>query len=962
LCITRRVSLFCAVLGALCASALPAQSNPPPATSVASMPLAQALEVFARQTGLQLVYVSEAVQGAVSKGAPAGLTARETLNRLLEGTGVTFEFLNERTVRIFPIHSTALPTKPAPGGNSSANRPSGARLNARADNDHDDAHSYATDEERGDKAMTVRNILARIAGLFAVCSAALHSAGACAQETAETQAQAGPQMLEEVIVTARKRTESLQNVPVAVAPVSKLQLQNNDATDLVKLAELAPQVLIGQTATGTGALISIRGISSAATDSGLDQSVSVDIDGIQLSRGRIISSAIYDMQQVEVMEGPQALFFGKNSPAGVIALHTADPSDKAEAYLKAGYEFEADESSVEGALSGPITPGFKARFAFRYSYMEGWMKDIATLMPDPCSAKNYPVCAFTYPGAYEPGAGVQASSPKGHDIAGRLTLLWTPWQDFDAKFKLNWDEQTGNGQNANSETFCTGGHTQATELGFFPLPATNCIKNRENFMQSPSPTFTANIPYGNNGVPYSLSRILLTSLTLSKTFDDITLTSTTGFYNQTLSDSGVSDHAWAQIYNAEHEHYQLVTQELRANTSFSFPVNFTGGVYYEHFDRKFFNAPILYPSLTGFNPAGNNFLNSEEKSDSTGDTFSVFGQARWNIIPKVELAVGARYSHDVKDTNIVNLANNPLSCAVLKICLYPQGQVFYNHYNDDNVSPEATLSWHPNPDQTLYVAYKVGYKAGGLSDSSLLLANASPGRWRFGHETAKGEEVGYKADLLDRRLRVDVTAYTYEYDGLQVASVDNSTATPIFVIKNAASARTQGGEASSEWLATDALTFRGNVGYNHARYRQFPGAQCYAQQTAAQGCIGGVQNLAGQSLLRAPDVTFDLGGDYRALFAHGWTADMSVDGYYTSHYETAGDENPGGVQPSFWRLNAAVHLTPPNQHFEFSVIGRDLTNSYYLLASNGAAGGSPWELAGYFNRPREVLIQAEYRY
>src|SRR4029077_3815454 len=107
------------------------------------------------------------------------------------------------------------------------------------------------------------------------------------------------------------------------------------------------------------------------------------------------------------------------------------------------------------------------------------------------------------------------------------------------------------------------------------------------FIQSPWPTFTANIPFGNNGTPYSLSRILLTSLTLSQTLNDITLTSTTGFYNQTLSDSGVSDHAYAEIYDAENEHYQLVTQELRANSSFSFPVNFTGGVYYEHSDRKF---------------------------------------------------------------------------------------------------------------------------------------------------------------------------------------------------------------------------------------------------------------------------------------------------------------------------------------------------------------------------------------
>src|SRR5580700_10559726 len=120
LCVTRRVSLLCAVLWALCASTSPAQSNLAPTTSIASMPLANALDLFARQTGLQLVYVSQAVQGIISKGAPAGLTPRATLNRLLEGTGVTFEFLNERTVRIYPLAPSGIaPKQPTSSGDSS---------------------------------------------------------------------------------------------------------------------------------------------------------------------------------------------------------------------------------------------------------------------------------------------------------------------------------------------------------------------------------------------------------------------------------------------------------------------------------------------------------------------------------------------------------------------------------------------------------------------------------------------------------------------------------------------------------------------------------------------------------------------------------------------------------------------------------------------------------------------------
>src|SRR5262245_41739839 len=129
-------------------------------------------------------------------------------------------------------------------------------------------------------------------------------------ETAFAQAS-----LETITVTARKREESLQDVPVAVAAISKSELTNNAASSLEKIAELAPQVSIGRVTSGAGAVLTIRGISSAAVDSGLDQSVSMSIDGVSLSRGRIVQAAQFDLQQVEVMQGPQALFFGKNSPA-----------------------------------------------------------------------------------------------------------------------------------------------------------------------------------------------------------------------------------------------------------------------------------------------------------------------------------------------------------------------------------------------------------------------------------------------------------------------------------------------------------------------------------------------------------------------------------------------------------------------------------------------------------------------
>src|SRR5690606_26612509 len=183
--------------------------------------------------------------------------------------------------------------------------------------------------------------------------------------------------LDAVNVTARRRSESIQDVPVAITSLTPEQLEKNMATDLSKIGEVAPQVIIGRASNGTGGFLTIRGISSATSDAGLDQSVSVSVDGVPMSRGRVINSTVYDLAQVEVLSGPQALFFGKNSPAGAISLRTKDPTDVVEGYAKVGYETEADERYLEAAVSGPLTDTLKGRIAVRAASMEGWIENVA---------------------------------------------------------------------------------------------------------------------------------------------------------------------------------------------------------------------------------------------------------------------------------------------------------------------------------------------------------------------------------------------------------------------------------------------------------------------------------------------------------------------------------------------------------------------------------------------------------
>jgi len=758
-------------------------------------------------------------------------------------------------------------------------------------------------------------------------------------------AQGGAGGLEDIVVTARRKSESLQDVPVAVTAISRIELQNNLATDLNKIAELAPQVMIGRVSSGTGAVLTIRGISSLAVDSGLDQSVAVAIDGVPLSRGRITGATLFDMEQVEVLKGPQALFFGKNSPAGVISMRTANPTDSLEGYARAGYEFEAKERYVEGAVSGPLSGNLSARLAVRAGWMDGWIRNVAKPVESPFN-----------PGVTMPGPVNGRTTPSGHDYVGRFSLQWEPGDDFNIGLKVTVNEQKQNSGAAYSETYCAS-PTAVPTTGGVAVPYGDCRKNRVKADSALPPEFAGNYPYANGGVPYMDSTFLFSVFNIDKRLGDVDLTATTGYYYQNLSDSYNADFTpFTRIYNAEHERYELLTQELRLNTAFDGPLNFMGGVYFETAKRDWANLPNLFNI---YNPVEQAYYTNQHRSHSRNKGFSAFGQVRWNIVPTLELAAGLRYSKDTKRSTFVNVVNNPASPVAAG--LRPEGLPLKARYSGDNVSPDVTLTWKPDPDQTIYAGYKTGYKSGGISNGALLQATATAQSLTFGEEKVRGFEVGYKADLLNNRLRVDLTAYSYKYRGLQVSFFDSTLF--LFRVGNAAAARTEGVEGSFKWLATDALTLNGSVGYNRARFLKFAGGQCYSGQTVALGCVGGLQDLSGTAPNRAPKVTFTVGGDYRAELGSDWVADLSVDGSYSDSYQTAADNAPGAIQPSFWRLNAALHLSPADERFRLSLIGRNLTNTYYLISSSvQPSAGNPNQFLGFFNRPREVALQAQVRF
>jgi iron complex outermembrane recepter protein len=451
---------------------------------------------------------------------------------------------------------------------------------------------------------------------------------------------------------------------------------------------------------------------------------------------------------------------------------------------------------------------------------------------------------------------------------------------------------------------------------------------------------------------------VLSSLNLTWALDNVTLTSVTGFYYYDYFRFDNFDQTvYWQLGGMQIEDHRALTQEFRAHTTLDGPVNFMGGVYLETFERDSDNrgkiAPVGTDPVTGFS---NNW---EGISTVESDSWSAFAQVTWDITPEIEFAGGVRYSEEDRSAIQFNsYAHVFLSGAVLRS---PDLPPLESVFKDENWSPEATLTWRPQDDLTLFVAYRTGYKAGGFSTNTVLTPIATAENVVFEAEKAEGFEIGMKSRLLERRMLLNVTLYDYEFDDLQVSAFDPATTS--FRIENAATATTRGIELDTEYLATDWLTLRGQVGYNEGEYDHFPGAPCWAGQTPAEGCVNRVQDLSGSRTSFAPKWNGSVGfSTLNALEGTGWSVGVASDLIYYDDIATQTADNPFSRQDSFWRWNLRASLTSDDGRWEFTAIGKNLTNERYVGGTADKPGGIRGDVQAQAIRPRQVLLQTTYRF
>lgn len=764
----------------------------------------------------------------------------------------------------------------------------------------------------------------------------------------------------EIIVSARKRNETLLDVPVAIAALSSDTLTRYNVNDLNAMSSLVPNVTIVKAASGTGASMTIRGVGSTFNDFGIDQTVSINIDGIQISRGFITNVAFFDVEQVEVLKGPQALFFGKNSPGGVVSVRSRGATKNFEASVKAGYEFVADERYLEGYVSGPLSSTLGARLAVRYAKMDGWLHNNAVAGANPTDT------------AFPQRRGGSDRAVGSDTLTGRLTLNWQPTDAFSAELKVLANAYDDNGMgNISQPVRCATGYTRPTDTNLISDPTGDCVADNQISSGGLPVGIELGYPGGNRkgGQLWSTVDSFLTTLRLRYEMDKVSFDGVTGYsYGdfKTLSNYGYTSFTRYPGYVTELS--KLFTQELRFNTNLGGALDFAGGVYFEYSDRKG-NIGTRFPLSFTPDPTNGNTNQTYRAHTITNEAWSGFAQAIWRVAENVELTGGARFTHESKTTSEGNTYVDARVPAAYNI--KAQGVFLTNKFSDSTVSPEVTLSYKPTPDLNLYAAYKTGYKSGGASIPTTITATLTNESIGFGPETSRGGEVGFKGRILDRRLSFSAVAYLYKLKGLQLV-MPETTPAGIFVnfVRNAADAETKGVEFDTDFSVNDSLSLQGSVSYNDAKITRFSNAPCWAGQTAATGCqtitVGTastrITDRAGDPLSKAPKWVLSGGFNYEADLSENLGLGLSAQVKHSSSYRTQDDGAPYAFQPAYTTIDATLRLFGADKAWEVALIGRNLTNEYYLLVTSARPGGLAGELHGVIARPREVAVQTSFKF
>jgi iron complex outermembrane receptor protein len=774
--------------------------------------------------------------------------------------------------------------------------------------------------------------------------------------------------LDEVLVTAQKREETLRDVPLSVAAVSGAKLAEAGIVRMDDLKAYVPSLQV--TETGIANNIYIRGIGSGLNQ-GFEQSVSTYADGVYRGRGHQSRMPFLDLARVEVLRGPQPILFGKNAVAGAVNLVSALPGSQFESALRGSYDFELDESIGEGMLSGPLSDTVGARLAVRGRNSQGYERNLTT-------------------GQRE---------PRRDETSGRLTVTWKPSEQLDGTLRYEAGSFLVRGRQV--EIF---GEAPSGNPAFGALTYSQIISGGA----LPLVGLPGGLPQGtsasaaNNVLDFQRSSQGDTSdfntheasLTLNYRFaNSLTLTAVTGFSKYDLAELCDCDFVGATVFDAsDGEKYNQLSQELRVTSAADQTVSWIGGIFFQRYDLQEHDYLYLPPTslaipVLSLNPAlgataaqraanAAVFANAANPRTFTQDSklYSAFAQATWHVTDRLRVSGGGRYASEKKHGTRVTSLTAGLGGPLLPAATYPLfgavlGIVPHNlagERSESNFSPLVNVQFEFTKASMAYVSAARGYKAGGFDARSNKppVAGGTPlnsGTFEFEDEQATTYEAGIKS-RIGEVAEVNGDIFYTDYKDLQTSSFDGVIG---FNVGNG-SARVQGAELDARWQATRGLRLSGSAAYLDFRWTSYFGQCPFGRTPLATGPNAGNCDHSGESNQLAPKVTGVLSAEYSWALGGNMQLRTGVDATYSDSYLLSLNLDPNATQSSYTKLNARIAWTDSEQKRELALIGRNLTDK--TVASY--AGDTPLasrlftarSYYGFVDPPRSVALEFSLRF
>jgi iron complex outermembrane receptor protein len=778
------------------------------------------------------------------------------------------------------------------------------------------------------------NIL-RLCSSTMVIAAATIAAGTASAQSSAAAPQSGAQSAvdAEIVVTAQRREQRQQDVPISIAVVDGEQMARDNLTSLSAVADRQANVRI---TPGPFDQLNIRGIGSS-NNTGFEQSVATFVDGVYRSRPRAIRSALFDIERVEILKGPQTTFFGNNAIAGALNIATRKPDQHFDVNATALYG-TYNEYLVEAGVTVPLNEMFSLRFAGRLSGMDGYVDNDFT----------------------------GKAGPEERNRVGRASIAFTPSDNFRSDLRFDSGKLSGKDFLPFELEHCPppAPFAVGATCASYITASGGKVDDQLNWRNS-SPA--GNLDYAFNEIGWTNSLDL----------GGYTLSAITGYFDhnteylQQLVPSPVPGiGGGGQLPVFQRETFRQWSQEVRLASPTGGFLEWQLGAYFS--DTKMRNNGLTgfyfrafgasAPPYTASSPVSGRLTVHE---DST--TKSVFGAATLNPVERIKVNFGLRYSVVEKDAfraliygiadakyprpeNFV--AGDPAAGNVLNAALGSSNTNFPNpHRKDDKLMPSVGVQFEANRDLTAYATYTKGFKAGGYSGGST--------GGDFGPETVDAYEVGVKGNLFDRRVSFALSAFRGDYAGLQESVSETLPSGSVRVsVANAASARSQGVEFSATLRLANWLTASTDLAYLDAIYRDYNAAPCSQIQTVlgvSSGCINARQDLSGKRRGFAPEWS----GNFR-LEATIPAGDLQVRitplMYLTSWYYQSSTADDLIRQKGFAKYDLRLGVGPQDGRWEVAVIGKNLTDratAGFRQTVSGALGS----VSALAERPRTVAVQ-----